>query len=86
MTHKLVIETERQLRDVYSATFSQPLLEQLAASFIAEQQGINLDAAGVRLQFETNVSPDANPKRKVNMRVSIFVETPLDAEPEAVQG
>lgn len=83
MSNKVIIETERQIRDVYIANFNQQVLEQLAAQFIADQQGIDLSSQGVRTQFETNVLPDASPKRRVNMRVCIYVDTPVDDEPEA---
>ena len=51
MSNKVIIETERQIRDVYIANFNQQVLEQLAAQFIADQQGIDLSSQGVRTQF-----------------------------------
>lgn len=82
MTQKLIIETERQLRDVYTADFSQSLLEQLAVNYMAQEQGIDLEAQGVRVQFETNVNPEARRGSKLHIKARIFVETPIDEEYE----
>lgn len=80
MSQKVVIEAARELRSVYTAELTQEAWEHLAACFVANQVGVDLDAEGVRIQVVTNIHQGANPRRKVGAKVQIFVTEAQDVE------
>lgn len=80
MNQKVVIETAREIRNVYTAEFSQEALEKLAACFVANQMGFDIDSPNVRLKVDTGINPSADKRRRVTTRLEIFVTEPMDAE------
>lgn len=77
---KVVIEESREVRNVYTAEFSQVALEKLAACFVANQMGFDIDSPNVRLKVDTGINPSADKRRRVTTRLEIFVSEPVDEE------
>lgn len=85
MAEKVVIETSREVRHVYTATFTQEALEKLAACFVGNQMGFDVDSPNVRMKVDTQTNPAGDKRRRVHMKVELFVSEPVDVEvaPEA---